>query len=190
MSSKIKHLMTTADLQAIPYNEWHQYELIEGELYVSFTAHIPHQLVLGNLSYSLGMYLQHNPIGIVVPRPGVILSDYDSVIPDIVFVSNERKEGIIANEYFIAVPDLVIEIIWPTPGSRSRDLKTKRKLYGKYRVREYWVVDIRSQSLIIFRLEESTLRQLTTLRKNDTLESPLFPEFSLSLSVIFNGIAV
>jgi Uma2 family endonuclease len=186
MASNVKHLMTVADLEAIPYDEWHQYELIEGELYVSCAPGIPHQLVLHNLQIELGNYLRQNPIGTLVPGPGAVFSDYDSVIPDIVFVSKDRWEGIVADDRFYAAPDLVIEILSPGSTNRSRDLELKRKLYGKYGVQEYWVVDRWARSVMVFRLAGKTLEEVTTLKETDELESPLLPGLSLKLSDIFN----
>ena len=45
-------------------------------------------------------YLRDNPIGIVVPGAGAIFSDYDAVIPDLAFVSNERWSQIVSNDRF------------------------------------------------------------------------------------------
>ena len=187
MASKVKHLMTIDDLEAIPYDETHQYELIEGELYVSCAPGIPHQLVLGNLQAELFIYLRENPIGRVVLGPGAVFSKYNSVIPDIVFVRNERWDTIIAKERFNAAPDLVIEIVSPGSTNHTRDFTMKRKLYGKYHVPEYWIVDGWSRSIIIFRLVENTLKEVTRLRETDTLESPLFPGLSIQVSAIFRG---
>ena len=47
---------------------------------------LPHQLVLNNL-LALGNYLVTNPIGKVVPGPGAVFDKYNSVIPDLVFVT-------------------------------------------------------------------------------------------------------
>ena len=188
MASKVKHLMTIDDLEAIPYDEWHQYELIEGELYVSCAPGIPHQLVLHNIQLALGSYLSQNPIGTVVPGPGAVFSKYNSVIPDMVFVRKERWHSIVAKNRFNAAPDLVIEIVSPGPTNYSRDFNLKRKVYGKYGVQEYWIADTWSHSITIFRLDQDTLREATSLRGNDILESPLFPGLSLSLSAIFDRI--
>ncbi len=149
MASNVKHLMTVDDLEAIPYDEWHRYELIEGELYVSPAPGIPHQLVLHNLQLKLGNYLIQNPIGKLVPGPSAVFDKYNSVIPDIVFVSNERWKTIVAKQRFNAAPDLVIEIVSPGSTNRSRDLKLKRKLYGKFGVPEYWVVDTWARSVMV-----------------------------------------
>ena len=66
MVSNIKHLMTVAELEALPYDETKRYELIEGELFVSCAPGLPHQLVLHNLQMRLGTYLEQNPVGIIV----------------------------------------------------------------------------------------------------------------------------
>lgn len=186
MASKVKHLMTIDHLEAIPYDEWHRYELIEGELYVSCAPGIPHQLVLNNLQVELTNYLKQNPVGRIVPGPGAVFDKYNSVIPDLVFVRNERWAGIIAKDRFNAAPDLVIEIVSPGPTNRSRDFNLKRKVYGKFAVPEYWIFDTWSRSLVIFRLtEDNILKEVTNLNGNDILESPLFPGLSLNLSTIF-----
>lgn len=185
MASKVKHLMTIDDLEAIPYDETHRYELIEGELYVSRAPGIPHQLVLGNLQAELFIYLRQNPIGRVVIGPGAVFSKYNSIIPDIVFVRNERWSTIVANHRFNAAPDLVIEIVSPGSTNHTRDFNLKLKLYEKYQVPEYWVVDGWSRSVIIFRLEENTLREIIRLSESDALESPVFPRLSIQVSAIF-----
>lgn len=185
MVSNIKHLMTVAELEALPYDETKRYELIEGELFVSCAPGLPHQLVLQNLLMKLGAYLEQNPIGIIVPGPGAVFSNYDSVIPDIVFVNNARWNNIIGNDRFVAAPDLVIEIVSPGSANRARDLKAKRKLYGKYGVQEYWIVDGQNRSVVIFRLNGTTLDEVSLLRNNDRISSSVLPGLALALEDIF-----
>ena len=184
MASNIKRLMTVADLDAFP-DDGNRYELIEGELFVSCAPGLPHQLVLQNLLIKLAAYLEQNPIGLIVPGPGAVFSNYDAVIPDIVFVTNERWNGIIGNDRFIAAPDLVIEIISPGTENRVRDLKAKRRLYGKYGVQEYWVVDGQNRSVLIFRLHDDALDEVSLLRIDDELTSPLLPGLTLKLTDVF-----
>ena len=185
MASKVKHLMTIDHLEAIPYDEWHRYELIDGELYVSCAPGIPHQLVLHHLQRKLGNYLEENPIGTLVPGPGAVFDKYNSVIPDIVFVTHERWNAIVAKNRFNAAPDLVIEIVSPGSTNYSRDFNLKRKVYAKFGVPEYWIVDCWSRSVIIFRSGDDTLREVARFRQTDALESPIFPSLSLKLSDIF-----
>ena len=133
MASKIQPLLTVADLDACP-DDNNRYELIEGELFVSRAPGLPHQLVLQRLQVTLFNYLQSNPIGTLVPGAGAVFSEYDAVIPDLVFVRRERWDGIVANDRFVGAPDLVIEVLSPGSENRQRDLLVKRQLYGKYGV--------------------------------------------------------
>lgn len=184
MASNIKHLMTVADLDALP-DDGKRYELIEGELFVSCAPGLPHQLVLANLQFQLSLYLENNPIGTIVPGPGAVFSNYDAVIPDLVFVSNERWDGIVRNDRFVAAPDLVIEIVSPGSENRVRDLTVKRRLYGKYDVQEYWVVDAENRSVLVFRLQGTVLGQVAFLKDDDEITSPLLPGLVLKLGQIF-----
>ena len=185
MAPNVKHLMTVADLVGFPDDGKH-YELIEGELFVSYSRDISHQLVLVNLQFAIGRWLKQTPVGFVVPGPGVIFSDYDSVVPDLVYVSRERWDSIVEGDYFVAAPDLVIEILSPGDENRARDLKTKRRLYGKYGVQEYWVVDGENKSVLILRLRDSGLEEVSMLRHDDEITSPLLPGLALKLSDVFN----
>lgn len=185
MASNIKHLMTVADLDAFPDDDGKRYELIEGELFVSCAPGLPHQLVLHNLQLELGNYLRQNPIGVLAPGPGAVFSNYDAVIPDLVFVSNERWDSIVENDRFVAAPDLVIEIVSPGSENRARDLKAKRRLYGKYGVQEYWIVDSENRSVLVFRLQGRILEQVLSLRPDDKLTSPLLPGLIVKLTEVF-----
>ncbi len=170
MAAKIEPLLTVADLDACP-DDNNRYELIEGELFVSRAPGIPHQRVLLNLQIGLTEYLRDHPIGILVPGAGAVFSNYDAVIPDLVFVRNERWNEVVANDRFVAAPDLVIEIVSQGKENRERDVSAKRGLYGKYRVAEYWIVDRENQSVVMFRLQERTLEEVAILRADNDIAS-------------------
>jgi Uma2 family endonuclease len=185
MAARIEPLLTVADLDACP-DDSNRYELIGGELFVSRAPGIPHQRVILNLEVSVSNYLKDNPIGILVPGAGAIFSDYDAVIPDLAFVRNERWKQVVTGEKFTGALDLVIEVLSPGAENRRRDLLVKRQLYGKYGIKEYWVVDSENRLVEVYRLEEDRLESVTTLRNDDEIITPLLPEFRLSVSTIFN----
>jgi Uma2 family endonuclease len=186
MASRIEPLLTVADLDAYPDDDGNRYELIGGELFVSCAPGIPHQRVILNLEIALSDYLKANPIGILVPGAGAILSDYDAVIPDIAFVRNERWDQVVTGEKFTSAVDLVIEVLSPGAANRRRDLSAKRVLYGKYGVEEFWIVDIENLSVLIFRLEGSMMEEMATITGDDVLTSPILPDFQLKVQTIFN----
>lgn len=184
-ASRIEPLLTVADLDAFPEDDGNRYELINGELFVSRAPGIPHQRVLLNLELGLSDYLRAHPIGILVPGAGAIFSDYDAVIPDLAFVRNERWEQVVTGEKFTGALDLVIEILSPGTQNRQRDLSAKRKLYGKYGVQEYWIVDLENRQVLVFRLQGQTLEEIATLTTHDEITSPLLSGFQLKVSAIF-----
>ena len=185
MAANIEPLLTVADLDACP-DDNNRYELIEGELFVSRAPGIPHQRVLLNLEIGLTEYLAHHPIGILVPGAGAVFSDHDAVIPDLVFVRNERWDEVVANDRFVAAPDLVVEIVSQGKENRERDVSVKRRLYGKYGIQEYWIVDPNNSSVLIFRLLGQTLEEIAALASDDELTSPILPGFRLKVGTIFN----
>ena len=112
MAARIEPVLTIADLDAMPEDGNH-YEIIEGELFVSRAPSLTHQQIVFNLVLALGDYLRENPIGRVWPGPGVIFSDFSGVIPDIIYISNERLDKIATGDRVAGPPDLMIEILSP-----------------------------------------------------------------------------
>jgi len=186
MASRIEPLLTVADLDALPDDDGNRYELIGGELFVSRAPGIPHQRILQNLQVEFVTYLKANPIGILVPGAGAIFSDYDAVIPDLTFVRHEHWDQVVTGEKFTGAVDLVVEILSPGSANRNRDLNAKRRLYGKYGVEEYWVIDGEDLSVSIFRSSGSTFEENATLTGDDELTSSILPSFQLQVKAIFN----
>jgi Uma2 family endonuclease len=185
MSAKVESLLTLADLDAFPDDDGNRYELIEGVLYVSTAPGLPHQLVLKNLLFELESFLRMNSVGVIVPGPGTIFSNYDAVIPDIAIVRHERWDSVTSNQKVTGAPDIVVEILSPGAENRRRDLQVKRKLYARYGVAEYWIVDNEDRSIAIYRLQNQTLEKVVTVRDDDVLTSPLLPGFELTVRTIF-----
>jgi Uma2 family endonuclease len=182
--SSIEHLITVANLENYPDDDGNRYELIEGELFVSSAPGIPHQLVLHKLQVALADYLSQNPIGKIVPGAGAVFSNFDAVIPDLVFVRNERWAEIVANNRFVAAPDIVMEVLSPGAENRKRDLVSKRRLYRKYGVKEYWIVDQESRSLVIYSYRKGD-EDAAAFTDDETIISELLPALQITLSTLF-----
>ena len=182
---KIEPLMTVADLDILPEDN-NRYELIGGVLFVSRAPGVPHQKVIYNLVLPIGNYLADNPIGEVVITPSVFFSDYEAVIPDLVFISAERISEVIPGGNKIeGAPDLAIEVVSPGKENSERDRIWKRQLYAQYGVPEYWVIDAWQRTIEVYRLQNNSLELIEKLRYNDTLTSPLLPDLVLPVADVF-----
>lgn len=184
MAARIEPLMTVEDLDAMP-EDGNRYEVIEGELFVSRAPGLTHQRVFGNVFSGFRNYLASNPIGEIIATPGLVFEKYSGVIPDLAFFTHERGAEIIANERLGAAPELVIEILSPGRENFARDRVAKRQLYGKYGVKEYWIVDSENRAVEVYRLNGAMLDLVVILRGDDELTSPLLPGFKSSVKSFF-----
>ena len=184
MSTRVEPTLTVTDLDVMP-DDGNRYEVIEGELFVSRAPSLTHQLIVRNIIVLFQGYLEQNPIGIVVPGPGVIFSDYSGVIPDVVFISHQRWNEIASGDRINGAPELVIEIVSPGAENERRDRIVKRQLYGKYGVKEYWVIDPESRTIEIYRPDQQTLLLVATLTEQDEITCPALPGFNGKVSSIF-----
>jgi Uma2 family endonuclease len=182
MVAKVYPKLTIDDLDALPEDD-NRYELIEGELFVSRAPLLRHQAITTNILFAIKTYLTQNPLGKVYPTPGVIFSDFDAVIPDIIYISHERLDEVSEKGKLYGAPELIIEILSPGSENARRDRQIKRQLYRKYGVQEYWIADPEALTIEIYRAPR--FNRPKTLSADDTLTTTLLPKFRCPLREIF-----
>ena len=142
-----------------------------------------HQRVSKKIEYQLVEFIEGHDLGYVYYAPfDVVLSMGNVVQPDILFISKERR-GIITKQNVQGAPDLVIEVL--SPGTSDRDLTLKRTLYGKYGVREYWIVNPEAQTVEVCILGKSGLDTVRVYPKESMLSSVILPGLEIDLREIF-----
>jgi len=177
---------TVADVEALPYDEWHTYELIDGTLHVWEPPHCDHQVVVFQIAKALDDWSDVSGLGVANFRVGLVLSDTDAVSPDVVWISHERFTALLnADGHLIGAPELVAEVLSPGSPHEQRDRTAKLRLYEAYDVQEYWIVDWQLQQVTIYRREQGALRLALTLLAGDTLTSPLLPGFACPVARLF-----
>src|SRR5262245_52678018 len=102
--------LTVEDYRATP--DGTRYQLVEGELHLmSPGPNRFHQDIVLNLGTMLRAYLDRNPVGKVYVSPlDVYLDNYNVVQPDVIFVSNERRE-ILRDDGIHGAPDIAMEVL-------------------------------------------------------------------------------
>lgn len=176
---------TVADLESIPENS-NRYEIIDGDLFVTRAPHWQHQRVAGKIHDVLNQWSKESGHGEAVMTPGVLFSEADNVIPDVVWISSERLEnGLDDAGHLIVAPELIVEVLSSSEKDRERDRTFKLKLYSVQGVSEYWICDRFHQQIEIFRRQDALLTKACTLFTADTLTSPILPDFNCSVAEIF-----
>ncbi len=186
---KIFDSITNDYLEKMPRDENLRYELIGGEIFVSTAPRFIHQLMVTRLLTAISKYLEKNPIGIVLTTPGLIFSEFDGVIPDLIFITHERLEEILdkKNGKFHGTPEIVIEILSPGKANARRDLQIKRELYEIYHVPEYWVIDPFEKEVSVFRYEKGELQKAGLFKANEKLTTPILPTLEINISDLFGN---
>ena len=176
---------TVADLESLPDDE-NRYELMDGELHVTHAPHVWHQLVVGKVGAALEVWSNRTGAGLTIPGPGLLFSPADAVIPDLVWVRRDRLPALLGEDGKLhGAPDLVIEVVSPGAANEERDRVTKRRQYGDWGVREYWIIDRFARTVEVFRLAAGALQAVETLVETDQLTSPLLPEFAQPVAALF-----
>ncbi len=178
---------TSADLDVLQKAEGKRYEIIDGELYVSAQPHYGHQVCCTNTCCLLANWDRETGLGESVYAPGIIFADDDDVAPDVVWCSYALLDKVLgADGKFHGAPELVIEVLSPGSTNERRDRETKRKLYARRGVQEYWILDWLMGRAEIFRRRFRQLRLAETLNKRDVLRSPLLPGFVSQVADLFD----
>ncbi|HEX2059352.1 MAG TPA: Uma2 family endonuclease, partial [Thermoanaerobaculia bacterium] len=140
-----------------------------------------HQTILLNVATPLRIFVREHRLGHVFIAPtDVVLSGYDIVQPDILFVRAERRH-VVTNANLQGAPDLAIEIL--SSSNRQYDDVVKLKTYDARGVGEYWVVDPDRASVKIYRRTPGG--GLGIVETPDPLTSPLLPGFRITLREVF-----
>jgi Uma2 family endonuclease len=170
--------LTYDDYCLLP-NNGRRYEVIDGELFVTPSPRRAHQNVVTQLSYYLVEFVRREERGRVYVAPfDVVFSLFDVVEPDILYVSKERA-SVVTEKNVQGAPDLVVEVLSVTTAEIDRT--TKLKLYARYGVLEYWMIDPEECTAEIYRREARGFERVAKLQPSDSLTTPLLPGFSVLL---------
>ncbi len=193
IGSREKDIMETLrwaiqDLNLLP-DDGSRYEIIDGELYVSKQPDWQHQLVCVRLVALLENWCEQTHAGMVNFAPGIIFTDDNNVVPDVVWISQGRlKTALHADGKLHISPELVVEVLSPGSENERRDREVKLKLYSRRNVKEYWVIDWRERNLEVYRRENAVLALSKTLDETDILDSPLLSGFQCKVSQLFKNL--
>jgi Uma2 family endonuclease len=185
---------TVADLELLP-DDGRRYEVIAGELFVTRAPHWKHQNVSVKFAMALESWSIQSGLGEAAINPGLVFSEIDSVIPDVVWASHDRLATMLDEAgHLVAAPELVIEVLSPGEKNERRDREAKLKLYSDYGVLEYWIADRQQRKVEVYRrdadraAEESDhclLQLALTLSDEDELGSPVLPGFKIRVAQLF-----
>jgi Uma2 family endonuclease len=155
--------VTYGDLQRMP-EDGHRREIIDGVLIVSPSPIPLHQLVVARIYERLAAAVPPGSVVLFAPVDWK-LSDLTVVIPDVVVTRHDDLDG----TFLVDTPTLVVEVL--SPSTRLTDLGSKRMLYERSGVTDYWIVDPQVPRLTALRLDDGAYREAAVVDGAAELEA-------------------
>lgn len=146
------------------------YEIIGGEKIMAPAANLDHSGIIMRLGMIIGTHLSNNKSGYVYPDDvDVHFSDGSLYKPDLVVVLKSNEKILAGQKNIYGAPDMVVEVL--SHSTRKKDLTIKKDTYEAQGVREYWIIDPRAKSVMVYLLKDEKyfLDEVYTLMSEDDL---------------------
>lgn len=163
-------------------------ELINGEIYLLSSPNIGHQEILGRLYYLFTEYFKGKKCRVFLAPFDVHLKKKDLKTPDVVqpdvLVACDLENNVTEQGRYMGTPDLVIEIL--SDSTRNKDMIDKLNSYMLSKVKEYWVVDPRQETILIYSFENNDIDRIKLFERGSIAHSQLFEGLSADIDNLFN----
>jgi Uma2 family endonuclease len=147
-------------------------ELINGQIYMSPSPSHKHQRLLKAFLKTVDDFVIEKKLGELFVSPIDIFFDSRSnaVQPDLAFISYKNENQPLDDEPYQGSPDILVEFL--SPSNNKHDLVTKKDLYEKFGVKEYWIIDPATKESIVYQLVDK--KYILSGKGTSTLFSPFF----------------
>lgn len=185
--------------QLIGYNQFialtessdSRFELIDGEMFLLASPRYEHQFTSMKLSHLFFKHFNKHtchvmaaPLDITLTRNNVSEKSkkYKHVVqPDLMILCDTNN---ISKGKYLGTPELVIEIL--SPSTRSKDMIKKSDLYMNSGIKEYWIVDLEEQQIMVYAFENFELNSMKSFHIDQIISSTLYTDLSFPVKEIFN----
>lgn len=128
-------------------------ELINGTKFYLFARPMPrHAVVESNVLGAFKNYLKGKRCQAFAEVDVWLDEKANHFVPDVIIVCDPAKIG---EERISGAPDLVVEVL--SPSTRKNDRGDKLRVYERFGVKEYWIVDPQLKTLEVYLLEDDRL---------------------------------
>lgn len=172
-----KKTYTIEDIYVLPDGQ--RAELIDGKMYMMAPPNTIHQRILMNLSGEIREYIRKKQGSCeVFPAPFAVFlyaDDKNYVEPDISVICDKTK---LDDRGCNGAPDWIIEITSPSNPHMDYDVKLFK--YRTAGVREYWIVNPRKETVMVYDLENGEKSDQYDF--DDIIPVCIFEDLSLQLA--------
>lgn len=175
--------VTYTDLLGWP-EDGRRYELYDGEVSEVPSPLPRHQLAMFELSVQLRAYARKaNGLTIVSPID-IVFNEYNVLQPDIVVFTPARRDHVQPDQVIRVPPDVAVEVL--SDGTESNDRGRKLRMFERFGVPEYWILDPVKRTLEVRSLGREGRYELPVIfGRGQTIASTILPGFACEVDSLF-----
>ena len=162
-------------------------EYINGEIVLLSSPSTFHQDISGNLHVKLRDYLKGKDCKVFYAPFDVHFYKHEIDTPDVMqpdlLIACDLDGNINEKGKYMGTPTLCVEIL--SKSTRSKDMVEKLNTFTLSGVKEFWVVDPKKETVIVYTFSNFEIEEYTLLKGEDTLRSFYFEGLQIPLREIF-----
>lgn len=162
------------EFAAMPKEEYFRYELIDGAVMISPSPSFEHQQISGNVLTLSKSRLKGRCLSVF--EYDLKVDNLTLLKPDVSIYCKEDKQ----------VPEIVFEVL--SPSTRQRDIMIKPAKYKAAGVKEYWIIDPVSRTVIVHSFMQDVADEIDIYNITNTIQSKVYPDFEIAVKEIFDEI--
>jgi len=162
-------------------------EFINGEIYLLGSPNLGHQELLARLYLIFNNYLKESKCRPVLAPFDVHFWKKDIKEPDVmqpdIIVACDLEGNVNEKGRYMGTPALTVEIL--SNSTRSKDMVDKLNTYMMSGVREYWIIDTKQKTVMIYYFSDNGIDLLKVSGKGDVAESIVFEGLTADVGELF-----
>ncbi|EMS69787.1 type II toxin-antitoxin system Phd/YefM family antitoxin [Ruminiclostridium cellobioparum] len=164
-------------------------EYINGEIVLLSSPSTFHQVISGNLHVILRNYLKGKTCKVFYAPFDVHFFKKDLKTPDVMqpdlLIACDLENTVTEKGRYMGTPTLVVEIL--SRSTRSKDMVDKLNTYMLSGVKEFWVIDPKNKSVLLYGFKDCEIDFHSVSKNNDIVTSYWFKDLEVTLEDIFEG---
>ncbi len=182
MTEQIKIRMTATEFLKLPETNL-PVQLLDGWVIRLNTPDLTHQDTVGNIAFLFAGKAKEIGGKAYVAPVDVYFDELNIPQPDVMWLAPDTKCEMVGTLRLSGAPDLIAEVL--SPSTAHIDRKRKFRLYEKYGVREYWLVDPRNQLVEVWQHQDEHFVLLDVYGSSETFTSALIG--AVDVAALFAG---
>lgn len=159
-------------------------EFINGEIIVHSPVMKEHNDATNLLHRIISIFVGKNKLGYVGVEKVMITLERNDYEPDICFFGKDKAKNFKKGQSLFPAPDFVVEIL--SKGTKKNDRGIKFTDYEANGVREYVLIDPKTETVELYRLTTNSKYELILKSSEGTLHSKVMKGFSMDIKAIFD----